>query len=740
MVAQAAQMNALVIDFGGGTCDVCIIETTRQGEISGGGRNMRPLAGKSLPLGGFSINREIAEYLLFKTFPGQKSQIRTGIQEYKTWQEGKRSLHALDPKYQAFIENFHRLIHRAEALKLALCRAVTDWSLTADQRFPVATTVPQDPFEPSGKALPATLSIADLRDIFVQKVYNPSLKPFLTERLKIGRDILEHRPIHVTLLSGGSANIRWLRELLKRDYAGELSNAPIVQIPDYQQVVAQGLAVDCAREFSTGTSDFKGVTYNPLYLLLSPDDSGCEPRPFFKKTVGLPDVKDRPGLLVPTASVLASFVDHPMLWRVKMSRPPRRKLDYYFLQGTMDPSDISSLQNVEEHTIHTPPNCDFDGSSHIQLTIKSDGTAVPRVVYRAGTSVAKEIGKDGRKFFVDMTDAGGTAGEAYLGLDFGTSNSAVSYVDRSWVELIESRSKEEEWRELTELVELLPMPMAVPLARYIGDVMENSPVPPGPSFLEAALCLAAYTSYMEFCSLDRRKETKLFKGFPHRSSGYLWHLLKVVQEQLGKGATFTRPFERLLEPKNRALIDTVVTGWTAARHEISIQDKGQLLSAVRLLANTCNLVFSPNTFGYFEGVQKERFSSRHTGRFRFAVGKPPFSRFAVYKGPTSFSESESYVVNCDKGVSLLLSPLVFWYPCLTHRDTENGHCYLFDKVIGEGAKAAARFKAAGFSCTLEVDRSNVDMSALLDQILQIKDNDPKLERLEGITCTAAPSA
>ena len=80
-------MNALVIDFGGGTCDVCIIETTRQGEISGGGRNMRPLAGKSLPLGGFSINREIAEYLLFKTFPGQKSQIRTGIQEDKT---GKR--------------------------------------------------------------------------------------------------------------------------------------------------------------------------------------------------------------------------------------------------------------------------------------------------------------------------------------------------------------------------------------------------------------------------------------------------------------------------------------------------------------------------------------------------------------------------------------------------------------------------------------------------------------------------
>ena len=399
LVAQATQINALVIDFGGGTCDVCIIETTRQGEISGGGRNMRPLAGKSLPLGGFSINREIAEHLLLKKFPAEKSHIRTGIQEYKNWHEGKRSLEALDSRYKVFIDNFHRLIHRVEAVKLALCRAVTDWSLTADQRFPVATTVPQDPFEDSGKAVAATLSIADLREIFIQKIYNPSLKPFLAERLKIGRDVLENRPIHVILLSGGSANIGWVRELLKRDFGDHLSNAPTVQIPDYQQVVAQGLAVDCAREFSTGTSDFKGVTYNPLYLLLSPDDSGCEPRPFFKKTIDLPDVKDRPGLLVPTASVLASFVDRPMLWRVKMGRPPRRKLDYYFLQGTMDPNDVSSLQNVEEHTIHTPPDCDFDGSSHVQLTIKSDGTAVPRIVYRAGTSFAKEIGKDGRKFF-----------------------------------------------------------------------------------------------------------------------------------------------------------------------------------------------------------------------------------------------------------------------------------------------------------------------------------------------------
>jgi hypothetical protein len=284
------------------------------------------------------------------------------------------------------------------------------------------------------------------------------------------------------------------------------------------------------------------------------------------------------------------------------------------------------------------------------------------------------------------------------------------------------------------------MPMALPLARYIGDVTENSPVPPGPSFLEAALCLAAYASYIEFCSLARSKETKLFKSFPHRASGYLWHLLKAVQEQIGSSGAFTVPFARLLEPKNRSLVDRAVTGWAAARHEISGQDPGELLSAVRLLANTCNLVFGPNTFGYFEGVQKERFSSRQRGRFRFAVGKPPFSKFATYTGARSFSEGEAHIVNCAKGTSLTLTPLVLWYPCGAHRDTDNGHCYLFDKIAGEGTNATARFKAAGFPCTLEVDRSNADMSAILEALLEMRARDPVLEQVDGIGCSLAASA
>ena len=44
LVAQRQKHIALVIDFGGGTFDTSIIETTAAGDISQSGRNSRPLA------------------------------------------------------------------------------------------------------------------------------------------------------------------------------------------------------------------------------------------------------------------------------------------------------------------------------------------------------------------------------------------------------------------------------------------------------------------------------------------------------------------------------------------------------------------------------------------------------------------------------------------------------------------------------------------------------------------------
>jgi hypothetical protein len=53
LVSDQRKHVALVLDFGGGTFDVSVVETTKTGEISGGGVNSRPLGAKSIQVGGF---------------------------------------------------------------------------------------------------------------------------------------------------------------------------------------------------------------------------------------------------------------------------------------------------------------------------------------------------------------------------------------------------------------------------------------------------------------------------------------------------------------------------------------------------------------------------------------------------------------------------------------------------------------------------------------------------------------
>ena len=65
-VAEQRKYTALVLEFGGGTFDASVIETTKHGDIiSQSGVNARPLSAKSIHVGGFYINRLIAEDALF---------------------------------------------------------------------------------------------------------------------------------------------------------------------------------------------------------------------------------------------------------------------------------------------------------------------------------------------------------------------------------------------------------------------------------------------------------------------------------------------------------------------------------------------------------------------------------------------------------------------------------------------------------------------------------------------------
>jgi hypothetical protein len=281
----AAKHCALVIDFGGGTFDICIIETTKEGDIRRGGKNARPLGAASSPIGGFFLNALIAETLYRQVVPqGQAAKIGKGLDLYRRWRkEGDNVLSTAGQEYANFCRRFHHAIHEVEDPKIRICRRITTWAVDAPLSITDRVSLIADPFGSSEDRVVGTLTAEGLRDIFVNQLWPKHLRPVIQKSLTRGKEELGGQPISVVLLSGGSCNIGWLRRLLEADFSYQISGAQIFPIDDYQEVVAKGLAIECARRFYTGEGDFSAVTYNPLYLRLDSDGIGTQTLSFTPK-------------------------------------------------------------------------------------------------------------------------------------------------------------------------------------------------------------------------------------------------------------------------------------------------------------------------------------------------------------------------------------------------------------------------------------------------------------------------
>jgi hypothetical protein len=726
IVAERTKHHALVIDFGGGTFDVCIIETTKEGDISQSGRNSRPLAASSEPIGGFYINRMIAEEL-FRKYIIQKAdtaKFKKGLELYTKWRKNEADLSTVSKEYSSFVENFDTSIYAIENPKITVCNNLTNWSLDAALSLTVPVVMPENPFSTESRLVNLQLSATDLREVFINKVWKQRLKPVINEALQRGKEELSGASISVVLLSGGSANMRWLGEVLQQDFSEDLSQAEILRIPNFQEVVAKGLAVECARRFYNEVGDFSSVTYNRLCLILEADSSGQEVRPFKSRTDGLPNVTDLPGVLLPSASVLRNFIEKPMKWKVRLDRPPHRQLDYFFLRSSFNPNDIGNLQNVEEHTVYTPKETTFDSNVQVQLSVKADGTATPKFIYKSGRTEIDEVTVEGKPFYLDMTyNQVASGATAYIGIDFGTSNSSVSFVDASSVEIYRTRSAEASWMELSDLVSVLPYPLAAPLASYLGQSEQTRLIAQAMEFVEAALAMAAYTTYFDYCLHKGRAETKLFKSFTQRSATPLWSLLRDCLKQLGSNATISAPYKDLLGTELHKIVDDVVTFLNQRKHGKVSESSIDTLRPVQVLANISQKVFSANSFGFFEQVRKQKFTKEYQGIFRYACGPSPFIKVTPYHGHEAFSEDEPFLLNREANVGISFQPLVFWDKCHKHPDLDN-HCFIYDKPEKEEGRFS--FKAAAFPCTCEVSLTS-PYASLAEMLMELRKADPKIE-------------
>ena len=481
LVAEQRKHVALLLDFGGGTFDVSVVETTRLGDISIGGStgNSRPLSARSIAVAGFYFNRIIAEGLLFSVLDRRfdRSDVRRALDNfYKNKNADEELLPTLSDMQVAFFRNYKRLLHDVERAKLGVCRSIANWDLSADLTgsVPHPLSVPTNPFALESERANARLDAAKVRKLFEERIWAPKLKEAINTTITRARDDLRGQEISLVLLSGGLSNIGWLKRLLERDILHKLPEAQVLELnEDFQEIVAKGLATECARRyFTAGEGDFRALTYNRLCLVLRPDNEDLEIRRFQPITDGLGQrtsggVEATEGVLLPAASSLRGLIGKPLRWRVRLTTPPRRHLEYHFLRSSFDPDDTASLQNVEEMKLNTPRNTHFQSSIEVELTVREDGTAEPKFTYNSGNGIAVQ----GRPFYMDMTFATEEVdGTSYLGFDFGTSSSACSFIDSRNIQIVERQSESPGWRELSDLVSELPYPCAAPLARFMSEM------------------------------------------------------------------------------------------------------------------------------------------------------------------------------------------------------------------------------------------------------------------------------
>jgi hypothetical protein len=406
LVAQKEQNVALVIDFGGGTFDTCIIETTKRGDISQTGRNAKPLAARSISIGGYAINRLIAEELLLRIVGKghDRNLLKTALKEYQ------RLKNLDDPalsteRLAAFARNYHRLLQSVEQAKCVVCNGMTTWRLDADPLHTGGCTVevPTRLMEERSPIISQRLDGALLRQIYEEQVWKRHLLPAIKDTIQRAEAELGNKPITVVLLSGGSSNIRWLKPLLERDVAAALREAEVLELSEnFQEIVAKGLAVECARRFYTrGDGDFRAVTYNRLCLGLNSNGNGLEFNRYIPQDKELRGVEDR-GVLMPSATFLKRFIGQPMRWKVRPTNLPTRSLEYYFMRSSFDTEDMKARQNLESR-LATPPNVKMGAAVGVELLVREDGTAEPSFLYGHGERDGRTTVVKGKPFALDMT-------------------------------------------------------------------------------------------------------------------------------------------------------------------------------------------------------------------------------------------------------------------------------------------------------------------------------------------------
>jgi hypothetical protein len=238
----------------------------------------------------------------------------------------------------------------------------------------------------------------------------------------------------------------------------------------------------------------------------------------------------------------------------------------------------------------------------------------------------------------------------------------VSYVEQQSVRTYAERASEKGWRELSDLVNVLPFPASNPVAKFLGstsdqDIRERF----APAF-ESLLFVLMAIAFADYRVTQASRSSNIFKQFEKGSAGPIWSVLRALVDKQSKDAIFLPRLTALRELRTRTAIDSAIEAINDHKHHRVSEYRGHR-EVLATLGNALTSALGDWKFGQFDDVKKKGFGAQYAGICRIAHGAhSPFVEIFSYVGGESFSNMEAALVSPGQKKALKLEPLMFWTP------------------------------------------------------------------------------
>ncbi|MDE0659245.1 MAG: Fic family protein [Gammaproteobacteria bacterium] len=377
------RQNVLIIDIGGGTTNVCLVQTTLHGRLARGGVNHVPHGVRSAEVGGATLDACIAAEL------GLDGSISHVANEIKSAKE-------------------------------ALSATQAEWSGNN-----LSNTVE---FESDGQSI--ELSAGVIKSVFVAKVW-PAVDATLDECLEeIGGKEIQVDRVHIVILAGGTCQLGLVQELVKEKLArhSRFAEAKYLVSSDYRNAVAHGLAIEAAansRHHEMMPSRVSAYLQEDLKFECGhKNDDLYKPPKLRGSYASQGDLSN--GILLKAPKQIGVMLHKPRTWDFQLKQNTR-EFFYRFSKCTDDEETEVLLDNWKRiaRTSDERPGRKMD----LTMTLQDDGFAKLSVVTSGDLTCELDP--------IDLHDLSELQGDTFFALDFGTDNTQVAYVNIKDPDLLE---------------------------------------------------------------------------------------------------------------------------------------------------------------------------------------------------------------------------------------------------------------------------------------------------------------